>query len=949
MAYTTQTARDLLAKKKTSDIFFDTSKIFNHTLTCIWNIENYPIAKALANNPILYEYFQSFDSDIEYSYSRPNEIHADDKKVALPIDIQNEIKNVKNLLDKSKGYIGKHGEHIIDLKSYKIGTHYDVNLLIGNRIGYDNPMLTTPKASLDSFGRGSFRAGEARQVTATRYNLHIEENGEPCSRQIYITENGKLIFTSLDVSNLKKAECRHYQNYTEIEYETYCGLNIKRTIFILPYENNMPDAVESQILSIENKSGKQRKLHVVFTGMFGLASPESQMNDIIYASVTWQGGLIKDSKGCDIALSPKPHPKYLRVHKRFATCVCNGEFFDEYSTTYEDFVGSGTLLNPEKVSSLGNTLTMKVAPFFALGKNIVLDINENKNIISYTGYMYVRGGDDGIFNDSLHHFIEKYKYEKSCLDTFSSVKDFMKLYSSFLQVKTKVDDFNKYINYNLPFQVYYQSYVSRSFAWTQKAFREIGFREIQDMYASMNYIIGMGRADLAKSMLSQWIKNVYHFGYANHNFYQTGKQGGESSDDALWLIQAVYRYISLTNDIGFLNEEFDEADTTEKRKLIDTLNAIIVYSSEISIGKHSLPILDRADWNDCLQIDKDWIDGKTKEKLYFEQIKDKKSDKTQKFVNNYSESVMNAFLLKIAIDELSTLYSFIGNNEKEKELKKKSQKLANQIQKYAWKDDYFARVLINNNPNYTYLGAHDDGLSADKKINGTYFLNSFSWSILSGVATEEQIKIMAKQTRKYLLTKAGIKLCSPIDLSKLSSGAASDSYFPGDRENGGVFKHAEMMAACAFIKASKTVNDEKLSSELVSLAQITLDSVLPYKTLLHPFVTKGNPRFCTQYNNSMTGENIGPMLSGTASWLSLTILELLGFECNGDYITFSPVVLDSLSEYSYTITLNGTKYQVEVKKHKNSKDIGATIDGQIFDGTIAKMHDNKTHKIKFVY
>jgi len=43
------------------------------------------------------------------------------------------------------------------------------------------------------------------------------------------------------------------------------------------------------------------------------------------------------------------------------------------------------------------------------------------------------------------------------------------------------------------------------------------------------------------------------------------------------------------------------------------------------------------------------------------------------------------------------------------------------------------------------LGAKGDKLSADPNIDGVYFLNSFAWSVLSDVATDEQIAIMVCQ------------------------------------------------------------------------------------------------------------------------------------------------------------------------------------------------------------
>ena len=99
---------------------------------------------------------------------------------------------------------------------------------------------------------------------------------------------------------------------------------------------------------------------------------------------------------------------------------------------------------------------------------------------------------------------------------------------------------------------------------------------------------------------------------------------------------------------------------------------------------------------------------------------------------------------------------------------------------------------------------------------------------------------------KYIKTDAGLRLSSPCDLGKISATTANDHYFHGDRENGAVFKHATMMATAAMFKAAKTVKDAELARELCELAYWMLDRVLPYKTLANPYVTKGNPRFCTQ-------------------------------------------------------------------------------------------------------
>ncbi|MBQ0010808.1 MAG: glycosyl transferase [Ruminococcus sp.] len=873
-------------------------------------------------------------------------------KVKLPKAVRKSALSVCRAVLNAPGKIGEEGEHIIDIKhGGKIGTHFDVNLLIGNRIGYPDPMLTTPKGALDSLGRGCFRAGAAKQVTSTRYSLIAEYNGEQVNRQFYLVENGRQIFYSADTGvNVKSAECRHLRNRTVITYETECGLRITRTLFILPYEDGMPEAVEAQTVRIENLTKKPRTVKIVFTGMFGLATPESTMNDIIYASVTWESSLIKRD-GKTVAVCPHPHPRYLKPNKRFALLLTDdGETLDGYTANYIDFIGNGTLEKPQRVAALANAPVTKMVPFFAIDKSLTLPARGAREVTSYVGIVTARGGADDPLFDALTVLIDSYRKPGAAAEALHRVIAFGDEYAGFLHVKTEDEDFNTYINRNLPFQVYYQSYVSRSFAWTQKAFREIGFREIQDMYASLYYIIGTGNTALAREMLSAWVKNVWEMGYANHNFYETGKEAGVCSDDGLWLAQAIYRYVSLSGDVEFLSEEYPMVGSEEKRTVLGTLVAILVYSGSISVGTHGLPLLDKADWNDCLKLDNDWVSGPEKEKRYAEQLKVTGAPYGTRLALDLSESVMNAFLLKIAYDDTAMLADMAGKGDVAEVLRKKCATLCDNIGKHCWKGDFYARALVGGKREggYTFLGAKGDGLSADPEIDGTYYLNSFSWSIHAGVATEEQIATMLDPIEKYLVTPAGIKLCTNADLGKLSDGNASGSYFPGDRENGGVFKHAAMMAASACFKAAKTVRDRGLAERLANLAYFALDTVLPYRTLLHPYLTKGNPRFCTQYNNSQTGENIGPMLSGTASWLNLSVMELLGISYEGENLVFSPVLPSSMTHTEYTFG-GKTRYHVTVEKPLGFARVGEmsamTFDGAPFDGTIKREDDGKTHEI----
>ena len=840
------------------------------------------------------------------------------------------------------GTLDADGNFTLDLKTYPVSSHYAVNLLLGNRAGYPYPLCTTPKGAVDGLGRGSFRATGSEQVLATRCVIDPSQNGEPENRQFYLTEGGKQIFYSADVRhNVAAARCTHSQGWTRIDYTTEDGLDISRTIFMLQQDPGMPSAVEAQRVQITNNTDHDRELRIVMTGSFGVVGAETISGDVIYANLVQESEVVYDGDE-PVALTLWHKPNEERKKKRFVSLFVNGEGMDEYCTSLSDFVGTGTLENPELVGHLPNALSRKTALFFAVAKTFNITPGETINVDQLVG-MSGSTGDDVPFEQALPLLVDTYRNDDALVGALDRVKTFWKDYSSYLQMETGDERYDAYISHNLPFQVLYQTYVSRAFAWTQKSYREMGFREIQDIFASMYYLSAMGENDLVRNLLSNWVRQVWEMGYAYHDFTFQGKEPGDCSDDQLWLVQAVYRYVILSGDADYLNTEFEIAGTDgKKRTLWDTLIAILTYSGCISVGKHGLPLLDKADWNDTLRLDKVVYKGPQKEELYRKQLAEKGQEWGVAWENEDTESVMNACLLKIAADEVAEMSALVDRDADGAWAHAMAERVAASMQENAWKTDYFARCLINNEREggYTYLGATGDRLPGDPEAPGTYFLNSYSWSLLAGVATEEQVATMLDVVESRLKTKAGLKLCTLVDFDRLGVATGTALYFPGDRENSGVFKHAAMMATVASLQAAKTVEDPTLAERLANLAFFMMDRTYPFKAVEDPFVLKGNPRFCTQYNNSETGENIAPLLSGTASWLTLATYEVTGAKLGRTQIEFQPVLRPGTDGLAYTMHLEDATIHVSVSSKSGAFRVtpAATFayDGNPCDGFVPR-------------
>lgn len=925
-----------------------------------------PAIKELYKNPIFTEFVDGLCTkysyllqlDLEHSKVTTYQSNrAELKEIKLPDEVTDVILRVCKDYKTWAGFINSKGEHVIHLKNPVPGPHFYTNMLLGNRIKFPYALQSTPKSIVDRFGGGSFRSHAAVQVLATRWDFLPEENGFPANRQFYIVENGKQIFYSADVvdSNVKEAYCIHSQNHTVITYQTKCGLSIKRTIFLVPQYDGLPLATEVQRIQIKNESNKNRDLKVVLTGMLGTEATHALMEDVVYSTVIMQGKVFHNKKGDILAYSPSYYPDHARGNVRFTTAMVFEEdekkYAKELCTQYQEFVGSGDLNRPEGVMKLTNKLCMKGPGFFALSCPIHIEKGKTVDVDHFVGLVSEFGrtlpGDDQVEKEikALHnHFNHKDAVEVSLQEQLERHEN----YSSYLQVETGDKQFDTYMNTNLPFQVLYQTFVSRSFDLTQKGYRELGFREVQDIFVSMYYLVSMGEMEYTKSLLKEWICKVFEFGYCYHNFFWKGKEAGKWSDDGLWLLQAVHRYINYTGDLTFLDETFEMPESEGKvRSVYETLQAIIKYSSEISIGVHGLPLIDYADWNDCLKVDEEFLSGPEKEKIYKE---------TGKFESKGSESVMNAFLLEVAMKHMIDFAKLKEDTVYAVKLEEDLKRLSNQIQKFAWYDNFFARVLFNRFDNeITYLGAKGDGFSSNQDIDGTYFLNSFSWSILAGEAEETQIAIMLDTIEAYLKTPFGFKLMSETDLSKVAKKTATGEYFPGDRENGAVFKHATMMATAAMIKGAKTVKDEELARRLLALAYWMVKLVLPYRTLENPFEVCGNPRWCTQYNNSITGENIGPTLSGTSTWMLLTLIEMFGIEYCENELVINPILEEEQRTLSYTVRFFDTYYKVSINKPDGFYRIldhkyQITEDGILIeDNKVPLINDGKVHEICVIF
>ena len=142
-----------------------------------------------------------------------------------------------------------------------------------------------------------------------------------------------------------------------------------------------------------------------------------------------------------------------------------------------------------------------------------------------------------------------------------------------------------------------------------------------------------------------------------------------------------------------------------------------------------------------------------------------------------------------------------------------------------------------------------------------------------------------------------------------------------------------------------------LAERLADTAYWVIDCILPYRTLKSPFMTAGNPRLCTQYNNCETGENIGPTLSGTSTWLLLCLFSCFGIEFTSENFICEPLLRKSDTSLKVTVNSGKAIYNIDIVKpegfRRTKNGFKVTLDGQSYETSkLPLFDDGKTHELK---
>ncbi len=349
-----------------------------------------------------------------------------------------------------------------------------------------------------------------------------------------------------------------------------------------------------------------------------------------------------------------------------------------------------------------------------------------------------------------------------------------------------------------------------------------GFRDtLQDAWGILPFNAPLARAKIVETLRHQWSD-----GHAVRGWLPL--QPHHYSDGPAWITPAVVAYLQETGDFDFLGERVPFLDKEEDTVLGHMLRGVRHLASDV--GVHGLVLAHEGDWNDSLN----WM-GKA----------------------GKGESVWTSMALYHSQNLLQELARVVLNDAAlASEMHENAEVMRDAVNRHGWDGEWYL------------AGWSDLGNPVGSRANpeGSTFLNTQTWAVLTGIATGERREKCWKAIDGVLESRHGsLTLWPPYTKRDDNSGRVS-MLLPGMYENGTPYCHGTAFKIVADLVAGRS--EEALRS---------WKKVMPDNDA-HPSTVSGcEPyAFTNQYlgpTNGRAGDSISGWITGTAGWMFRAVLE----------------------------------------------------------------------------
>lgn len=754
-------------------------------------------------------------------------------------------------------------------------------------------------------GYSFWKDAKLRRLTRYRYNnMPMDNDG----RFLYVKQ-GDVVWNpgwKPTRTKLDAFECRHGLGYSRITGRKN-GIEVEQLMFVPPGEN-----LEIWKVSVRNQTKKPQKLTLFSFVEFCFFEA---LNDMTNYQRTYSIGEV-EIEGA--AIYHKTEYRERRNHYTLFGCTRK---IDGYDTARDAFVGVHHGLGDPQAVLAGKCTNSRAHGWNPVGAHQVnLTLKPGQEETFAFVLAYVEQGDLPKFDAPFvlnktkgREILQKFSDVAAIDAAFASVQQrWEDLLSIYQAPKVPNEHLRRMVNTWNQAQVMATFNLSRSTSGYETGIgRGMGYRDSnQDVLGFVHLLPDRARQrilDIAATQLSD--------GTCYHQYQPLTKKGNADAgsgfnDDPLWLILSTCAYIRETGDTAILDEQIGCADKPgSKDTLLDHLELSIAYTLRHR-GPHGLPLIGRADWNDCLNLN-----------CFSDQPNESFQTTANKGKGDVAESVMIAGLFLYATRDLSALYRFMSRENDAKRIDGHYATMLETIETQAWDGAWYTRAF----------DSFSQPVGSKSCEEGKIYIESQAWCVLGGAGQSNgRAKKALAAVEKYLY-KPGLGCAlqyPPYSTYHLELGEVS-SYPPGYKENAGVFSHNNTWIHIGWTMFGD--GDRALDYYL---------SICPSAKKDHD-VYRSEPYVYAQMTASQfsptPGEGKNSWLTGTAAWSFVVASQyILGIRPDFAGLRVDPCIPKKWKGFSVTRKYRGVTYTINVKNpHGKSKGVKSlVVDGQKVRGNV---------------
>ena len=622
-------------------------------------------------------------------------------------------------------------------------------------------------------GYSFYKDAKFRRITRYRYNNVPMDNG---GRYFYINDNDtiwspgwKPCKTPLDFY-----ECRHGMSYTRI---TGAKNGIEASVLFFVPLNTWG---EVQKMTLRNTSDKTKRIKLFSFAEWCLWNAATDMENFQRNFST--GEVEVDGS----TIYHKTEYKERRNHYAFYSVNTPIQGFD---TDRETFIGLyNEFRDPQNVlkGKPSNSIAHGWSPIASHYIEVELQAGESKDFIFLLGYVENEQEEkfsqatEGLLHSGSSPIINKEKAQTmmAAFDStekvdaaFAELKAYWDRLLDIYVVKSEEEKMDRMVNIWNQYQCMVTFNMSRSASFFESGIgRGMGFRDSnQDLVGFVHQIPERARERIIDIASTQFPDGGCYHQYQPLTKRGNNDIGGGFNDDPMWLIFGTVAYIKETGDFSILDEPvpFDNEPGSEV-SLFEHLRISFNHVVD-NLGPHMLPLIGRADWNDCLNLNCfSWDPNESFQTT---------ENKTE---GSKAESLMIAGLFVVCGRDYVELCQQIGQTDEANRAQSFIDQMVEAIMKHGWDGEWYLRA-------YDYFGRK---VGSKENEEGKIFIESQGWCTMAGIGLEEgMVQKALDSVKKHLDCEHGIVLNHPAFTKYFVEYGEISSYPAGYKENAGIFCH----------------------------------------------------------------------------------------------------------------------------------------------------------------